>query len=396
MTAKVSAAPAEKMPSPAVKQEGAAIAAAAIGTFGGRSVTSWAQTGMIIGVIASVAGVALAIFTSSIFAAVGFGLLGVVSAIGIFTTQNAFDEEQLQNSITRLNQEHAFLDEQTKKMEAAGALAEQESKRFKDSEARLAARVNELEAENFRIQQANKDLEKALTDMKAVHRQLADNKEALEKRIATLEQGVQVAKGVLRDFLTTNVEFAARVGVFSSSVGGLVMAEAQIRRTIETLHTAVHTEVPNLEKFVELGNALGLYLISHVEAQREAHHKLIDEYRTEIARVERASAVLRAHAIDSEEMAKRLAEREASIQLAGQSVAKENEKLTALSAAIEKQRGELAAERERISGEIAALSATKTELVAQLEKVRETVEARIAQLEKLKAERKDLHAAGTS
>lgn len=393
MSSKVIMPSITNMPPAIAKQEGAAIATAAVGTLVGRSVTSWAQTCMIIGVVAAVVGVATALFTSSIFAAVGFGLLGVVSAIGVFATQNAFDSEQLQNSIARLSQEHAFLDEQTKKMEAAALLAEQQSKYFKEAEARLNVKVRELEAENLRIQRANKDLEKALADMKAANQQLAENKEALGRRIAGLEQAVQSAKQVLKDFLTTNVEFAARIGVFSTSVAGLVRAEEQMRKTIETLNTAAHTEIPNLEKFIELGNALGEYLVSHVRSQTESHHKLLEEYRAEIARLESASITLRTHIADNEEMAKRFADREVSLIAAGQAIAKENERLAALSATIENQKAEMAAEREGLAAEVTALTATKTDLLDQLVKLREAIETKIAKLEALKEERRALRGA---
>lgn len=377
--------------SPAVaKEEESSIAGNVFPSIGGRMVSSWSQSIMIAGIVVAVIGVAAAVFTSSVFAAVGFALLGVISALGVYVAQNAFEGEQLQNSIAQLNRQNSFLDEQTGKIEGTSRLIIAENARLKSAQEMLEGKARELQRENQRMVQANKDLEKAFQDMGAANRAMTENRAALDRKIVEMQQFVSNAKQVLQGFLRINVEFASRVGAFASVVSGLGRTEAQVRATVSEFEHVSTTELPQLTQQLQLARDLSNHIHTHITAQNESLHKLSEDYRAQVTRLEASVAPITTYNASLERQDVAFAAREASIGVATANMETEKRALTELAAELELQRQGIATERERITDEVASLTSIRTQRVEELSRINaelgRLIASKIAELASLQAQ----------
>jgi chromosome segregation ATPase len=266
-----------------VSHKGVAIAAAVVPSLAGRSITSYAQSFMIAGIIISVIGVAAAIFTSVLLTGVGFGFAGIVSVIGVFVAQSAFEGEQLQNSITQLKGQNAFLDDQRVKLDACITLLKRENDDLKLSQGSLDLRCKELEGQNTRIHQLSTDLGLSLQGMTAANHVLSESKSVLIAKVAELQGYVAEAKATLQTFVATHKEFSSRVGIFAGAIANLDTTEEVIRSAIADLETRATTSLPVLREHVTLSRDISDYIQTRVQEQSQQQSGSIDAYRQEVA-----------------------------------------------------------------------------------------------------------------
>ena len=266
-----------------ISHEGAAIAAAVVPSLAGRSITSYAQSFMIAGIIISVIGVALAIFTSVLLTGVGFGFAGIVSVIGVFIAQSAFEGEQLQNSIAQLKGQNAFLEDQRVKLDAAIILLKGENDHLKFFQRSLDLKCKELEEENARIHQLSTDLRLSLQGMTAVNHVLSESKSVLIAKVAELRGYVAEAKSTLQGFVATHTEFSSRVLVFAGAIAKLDATEEVIRSAITDLETRATASLPVLRDHVTLAREISDYIQTRLQEQTQQQSGSIEAFRKEVA-----------------------------------------------------------------------------------------------------------------
>lgn len=374
-TASSSVHAASTTPAIVAKEGEMSLASAALPSIGGKLVSSWPQAVMISGIIAAVVGVATAVFTSSVFAGIGFGLLGVISIVGVFVAQNAFEGAELQNSIAQLNRQNSFLDEQTGRVEHTAKQILAENARLKSAQEALEKRGEELLKENQRVVQANKDLEKSLQDIRVANRAMADHRAALERKIIEMQQVVARAQQLLQSFLRTNVEFASRIGAFTAVVRDLGSTEEEIRATVTNFERVVADEMPQLTAQIDLARALSDHIQSHMTSQNDSLRRLSADYANQVTRLTASVTTLTASNATLERLAAEFAAREASIASATATIDAARDGLTALIPSAEARIQGMSTERERLEREIAALISTKDAIIAEMSRARTELQA---------------------
>ena len=263
-------------------KEGLAVASAVVPSLAGHSVTSYAQSFMIAGIIISVIGVATAIFTTSILVGVGFGLAGIVSIVGVFVAQSAFEGEQLQNSIAQLSRQNVFLEDQRIRLDSACRLLQGENDRLKEAQGSLDIKHKELERENIRIGQISSDLRASLEGLAGANALLSESRSVVVSQVVRLQGYVTEAKTTLQTFLETHREFSTTVSSFTGAIANLDKTEDLILRAITDLENEVVAAIPTLKSHVALATEISGYIGSRIETQRQQQSLAIDAYRNQI------------------------------------------------------------------------------------------------------------------
>ena len=355
-------------------QGGGSLAAAVMPSLAGRSVTSYAQSFMIVGIIISVIGVAAAIFTSSILAGVGFGLAGIVSVIGVFVAQSAFEGEQLQNAIAQLNLQNAFLDDQRIRLDSASKFLKGENDRLKQAQGGLDLKCKELEGENTRIQQVSSDLRLSLQGMTASNRLLSESKSVLVAKVAELQGYVTEAKSTLQIFLQTYKEFSSNVSAFALVIPSLDKTEALIQRVISDLETKETEALLRLREHVTLATEIADYI--HTRGEREQHLQLlaIPTYQEEVSTLRTSIGSLQNSVKDLERIHAAFASESEHSESIGSLQSKHREALAELITALEAGVAKFERERGKLIAETVVLQRTLTEFVTQRDALLHTLE----------------------
>jgi len=369
---------ASTLPATSAKESEMSIAGAVLPSIAGKLVSTWPQSVMISGIVAAVVGVAAAIFTSSLFAGIGFALLGVISIVGVYLAQNAFEGAELQNSIAQLGRQNTFLDQQTAKVELTAKQIIEENTKLKSAQVILAQKTEELQKENQRVVQANKDLEKALQDLGAANRIMREGSATLERRIADMQQVVVQAKQSLQTFLRRNVEFASRVGAFTSASEGLGQTEAQMQATLAGFERITTAEIPVLTAQIEFARALSDHIHAHMTEQNEALHRISEEFAAQVARLDASVARLTASNESHQRIAEGFAGREVSIGLVTTTMESIRGGLTDLVPPVNAHIQAMSTEREHLAAEIESLTRVKDAMIAEMARLRVELEGLIA------------------
>lgn len=366
------------LPASSAKEAEMSIAAAVLPSIAGKIVSTWPQSVMIAGIVAAVVGVAAAVLTSSLFAGIGFALLGVISIVGVFVAQDAFEGAELQNSIALLGRQNTFLDQQTAKVELTSKQIIAENAKLKSAQVTLGQKADELQKENQRIIQANKDLEKALQDLAAANRSIREGSASLERRIADMKQVVVQANQILQTFLRRNLEFASSVGAFASASAGLGRTEAEIQGTLAEFERVTTEEIPQIRAQIELAQALSDRINTHMTEQNESLRRISEGYAAQITRLDATVAGLTASIQSYERLAADFIAREDSIRQATTAMESARGGLTALAPTVEAQIQAIAAQRERLAAEVIALTGVKDALIAELARLRGEFDALVS------------------
>ncbi|MCX6990868.1 MAG: hypothetical protein NTX49_07400 [Chlamydiae bacterium] len=363
-----------------VSHEGAAIASAVVPSLAGRSITSYAQSFMIAGIIISVMGVAAAIFTSALLTGVGFGLAGIVSVIGVFVAQSAFEGEQLQNSIAQLNLQNAFLDGQRLRLDSSVTLLKGENDRLQQAQGGLDLKYKELEGENARIQQLSSALGLSLQGMTTANHVLSESKSVLIAKVAQLQGYVAEGKATLQTFVDTHREFSTKVGVFAEAIARLDNTEGVIRSAIVDLEMQGAASLPGLREHVTLATEISGYIRSRMQEEKEEQSLAIEGCRQEIASLRTHIGSLQGCVRDLERInaaftsGLQVSEAIAGLQL------EHRDALTALIRALEESSARFERERRQLRTQAEDLQTTFRQLVVERDTLVLTLQGPLRQL----------------
>jgi chromosome segregation ATPase len=339
------------------RQESIAVAATVIPSLAGKSVTGWTHSFMMLGVAVAVVGVAASIFTGTMMATVGFGALGVVSLVGVFVAQSAMEGEMLQNSISQLNEQNAFLDDQTKKMDGAFKTIKKENEKLKATHGILEAKVQMLERENTRLIKASKDLDVALHSLSESNKSLEIKKVTLEKKVGDFEQYLRESLGVLDHFVGTNIEFASRVRLFCGAIKGLEDLEGNIRSMVGSLEDCVGENFPDLKERLLLAKMISQNLKMVLSEDKESQRALIDDYSAQMAIAERTSKEFVSYGESFDQSIKGISDRQTQMIDVVQNLERERSELEEMARLLEMKRQQFIEEKQAFSHEVEALKA---------------------------------------
>jgi chromosome segregation ATPase len=337
------------------RQESAAVAAAVIPSLAGRSVTGWTHSFMMLGVAVAIVGVAASIFTGTMMATVGFGALGVVSLVGVFVAQSAMEGEMLQNSISQLNEQNAFLDDQTKKMDGAFKTIKKENEKLKATHGVLEAKIVMLEKENTRLMKASKDLDVALHSLSESNRSLEVKKVTLEKKVGDFEQYLRESLAVLDHFVGTNIEFASRVRLFCGAIKGLEDVEGSVRTMVGSLEDCVGGNFSDLRERLSLVKMISQDLKIVIDQDKVLQRALIDDYSAQMAIAERTSKEFASYGQSFDQSIGKISDRQTDMLVVAQNLERQRVELEQMARVLEAKRLQFVEEKQAFSREVEAL-----------------------------------------
>lgn len=323
---------------------------------------NWSQMVMLAGVALSVAGVAFAFFSSNTLAMYGFGALGIVSIIGVFVAQSALEAEQLETSISELNDQNAFLQAQAHRVHVTIRSVKNERDHLLAVKTVLEQNVKRVEGENVRLTEILKRLEESLKALATSNRGLNEQNVQLEKRISELKQTVASLEHFLEQFFQLKEQFSRKFTMFAQSTASLGVSEQHIAHLIETLEGIRQQGVASMQEHVALAKSLIDHLKGHLDGEKEGQRQAIIELRDHVGHIETSCSSVASARLSLEQTHAHLRDDYSSMSSVLESIELEKRRVEELSVALEASSQSIALERRAFCGEVEALKETKDDL----------------------------------
>lgn len=248
-----------------------------------RRISGCSQTTMMISVVVAVVGVAMSIFSQNMPAAIGFGCQCIISIIGVFVAESAFEGERMLGAISELNQQNSVLQQQTEKMSRALSLMQGENIRLEGNNTTLGERAKDLEEENISLIDLTKNLQKSFKALSECNKSLKNQEEFLRKKVDDLQQYVNLLKDAHSLFMETNTQFTGSVSVFHRVVSTLSETEGRFKELIGAFEASNMIEDPASKERLALAKVLLDSFQIHIQNDRGMQEQILERYKQQFS-----------------------------------------------------------------------------------------------------------------
>ena len=267
----------------------------------------WHQGSMLAAIVVAVVGVAIAFFSQSIFAGVGFALLGVTGGLGLWISQDALDAAQLKATLSKVADDN-------KQLEAAHKAEQVLTKRYRDETVRLEGltrdfgrQVTDLRGVNESLTLSKGALEEASRALGVRNQELETQNGVLQQRVVDLTRLLEGLKQQVQQFLQETVRFGEIEGAFQGTVTALHQDTLQI----EGVERAFHVDLTKLTDHLASAKTEYQQFMTFFYREKEA---VADQIKDVVAATSRLQAVEELLTLKMEE----LSEQERRIRESGE------------------------------------------------------------------------------
>jgi|GEM_PF-6314233 len=327
----------------------------------------------------AITGVASAIFSNQMFAAIGYAVLGLSSALLWFWgSRNIEIFKKIQAAMA---EDVSIMELLNQKADEATAKISNENRNLEQTEAGLKKELQLLKTQNGQLKQELGALESQVKKLEKEAERLRALKDALETQVKELETAYAAIRTQVQQFLSLNLEMGQTVGAFKE-------AGSEAAKTALDLESAakgiVQTggAVRDLSGQVALAGKSAKEILSYLEGQRKKQAQEIGRLEITISELSSANRGLaeQNHSLSSQVDTWKAHAEKASDD--SKSLAASEERLAKTQAAIQKAIQELAAKREALAEENRLLRQNEERVIQSLK----DFDSRIAAKQKLLAD----------
>lgn len=327
---------------------GVAVASAAIGQ------SSWfSRNGekivFAVGTAAAVAVVALAILSSDIFAAIGFGLFGVFCAWGLIFGWGG--DREVEQMAGQMGSDVSQMKKASSEIQGLSAKMTVDLAQFKKLQEELDAKTAELVAANDQLKTLKEELEHQNVVLKAAQENAGQQMIALGKERVALEGQVDgLSKQNL--VLHSNVDALLQGGEKVSAV------EGAFTRAIELLDQRFDEDSEQLKAIIQEGAAAAKGLSEYIQGIL----KQVNELKDNVAKISALGRAVHEDAglVDADRK---------QIELDRKAIEEANRNISKLMDEVQRERKENELVLEKIKAEKAAIEKSKAEQLSQLKEM---------------------------
>ncbi|MBM3207673.1 MAG: hypothetical protein FJZ57_03595 [Chlamydiae bacterium] len=358
------------------KQEAASLITAAMPSMKGKCISNFSQSVMMMGIVAAVVGVSIAIFTSNTIAGIGFGMCGIVSLMGVYVIDGAEELKRMQASVDQLNQQERFFHGQTRLIDQAFKSVSKDTDRLEREGSLFKAQLQMLNATNSRLDHAYKELETALKLMGDAGGSYSKNREEIQKRVSEMKSFISQSQVALKEYKDTNVQFTGYVARFSRTVLGMGQVEEKIEKALNAF-AVQNGDTPGTTEQVKNAEEIMGYLKTYLDAQHIDHMEVVHSFDKHFHTMESSLRDLTTLQQRIQQTSSFMEPTQQLIQQSSIALKKESESVSALVSHLTGNKEAIEFQRGEVAGQFQALKMAQDQILHLVQEASIRAEARL-------------------
>lgn len=335
------------------------------------------RTVVTVSVVVAVAGLAAAIFTSQLFAAVGFALFGASSLLlGVWGVSHDARLDKLKKALA---QDALKFEEGNRKIAALTLQLAQQQAAFAQERIALQGQVDRFQQQNGLLANAQRNLEGDLERLRQDNRQLLQTKAALEAALNQLKLAQEGIRAQVQEFLHLNLQMGRHVGAFQQGGAQLAQTEQQLQGAVGALDARFDENMGQLSQHIQLGKAAIQGIVGFIEENQQKKQAEYLDLKHVVAQLKEAEAVWRVQEAHFQEEQDLVHQKVLEAEALKRSFDETEERLARQQQEIAEQTRLLKQEGGRIEGEAARLETVQK----QIEDLQRQAQGNVAALDAL-------------
>ncbi len=335
------------------------------------------KTVVAVSVVVAVAGLAAAIFTSQLFAAVGFALFGASSLLlGVW---GASHDARLDKLKKALGQDAARFEEGNRKIAALTLQLAQQQAVFAQERVALQGQVDRFQQQNHLLADAQRRLEADGLRLRGENQQLLQTKAALEAAVGNLKLAQDGIKAQVQEFLALNLQMGRHVGAFQQGGAQLAQTEQELQGAVGALDARFDENIGQLANHLQIGKAAIQGIVGFIEENQRKKQAEVFDLQQVVHQLKEAEALWRAQEAHFQEEQEAVHQKVIAAEALKRSFDEIEERLAKQQQEIGQQTVLLKEEGVRIGQEAVRLEAVQE----QIEDLQRQAQANVAALDKL-------------
>jgi chromosome segregation ATPase len=236
---------------------------------------SWQKRFLMANVAIAVAGFALSIFAAAPIAILGYGLLGVVSAVGLYISKDVIDGKKLQE-LTSLLAERDEKIEQSQKIAADLQKALREQQVLLDNaDHHLRDSLAAVSRENEAFKARNEELEKVTIHLQNENRFMKKNNDELQEKMEVISTLMGDMSGQVHSLVSEQLALGKQVDAFSHQATGLSELSRTLDGSVERFEESFEADFLRLSKQLEALGAVSKTILASASEEKASLQKQI-------------------------------------------------------------------------------------------------------------------------
>ena len=335
------------------------------------------KTVVAVSVVVAVAGLAAAIFTSQLFAAVGFALFGASSLLlGVW---GASHDARLDKLKKALGQDAARFEEGNRKIAALTLQLAQQQAVFAQERVALQGQVDRFQQQNALLADAQRRLEADRLRLHEENQHLLQTKAALEAALAQLKLAQEGIKAQVQEFLALNLQMGRHVGAFQQGGAQLAQTEQELQGAVGALDARFDENIGQLANHLQLGKAAIQGIVGFIEENQQKKKAEVLDLQQVVHQLKEAEALWREQEAHFQEEQEAVHQKVVAAEALKRSFDEIEERLSKQQQEIAQQTLLLKEEGVRIGQEAVRLEAVQK----QIEDLQRQAQTNVAALDKL-------------
>lgn len=236
---------------------------------------SWKKGFLMANVAIAVAGLALSIFAAAPIAILGYGLLGIVSSVGLYISKDVIDGKKLQE-LTSLLAERDEKIEQSQKIAADLQKALREQQVLLDNaDHHLRDSLAAVSRENEAFKARNEELEKVTIHLQNENGFMKKNNDELQEKMKVISTLMGDMSGQVHSLVSEQLALGKQVDAFSHQAGALSELSRTLDGSVERFEDSFEADFSRLSKQLEALGALSKTILTSVSEEKASLQKQI-------------------------------------------------------------------------------------------------------------------------